>query len=361
MGGQPATRPPANALIEAEFSTVPFAPITAKLGAVPPNTTVVAKTTTMSSDAESSDALSPDPMLRDPVPPAAMSPNAIVAAAFVAAVPDAEISLDATGSIPRGPMVAYAAQDDTAMLVEQDQAGPSQARLSASADPVEAAKRELPYLKYYVYSELPPPEKPAKVALEAFSDTPLGTPIDEIRRAARAFGLDFNFMKAVAKIESDFHPWERTGSYIGLFQLSRSEFKRYGSGDITNPRDNAIAAANKFVVDAAMFEAVTNKKPTMSDLYLIHQQGWEGAAEHESHPNWLAWKSMCATDEGMEKGERWCKRAIWGNTLPAVKRKWRSVNRLTSAAFVAMWRNRIDDLYARYADAGGGQEAQAKE
>ena len=28
-------------------------------------------------------------------------------------------------------------------------------------------------------------------------------------------------MKAVAKIESDFNPRERTGSYIGLFQLSK--------------------------------------------------------------------------------------------------------------------------------------------
>jgi hypothetical protein len=57
---------------------------------------------------------------------------------------------------------------------------------------------------------------------------------------------------------------------------------------------------------------------------------------------------MCATHEGMEKGERWCKRAIWGNTLPAVKREWKSVDRLTSGAFVAMWRDRVETLYARY-------------
>ena len=30
---------------------------------------------------------------------------------------------------------------------------------------------------------------------------------------------------------------------------------------------------------------------------------------------------MCATQEGLAKGERWCKRAIWGNTLPVVKRE----------------------------------------
>ena len=204
------------------------------------------------------------------------------------------------------------------------------------------------YLKDYVYSEIPPPEKPAKIALTALRHVSLGTPVQEIERAAKAFGIDANFMEAVAKIESDFNPRERTGSYSGLFQLSKSEFGEYGSGDILNPRDNAIAAAYKFVTEAALFEKMTHKKPTFFDLYLIHQQGWEGAAEQVSHPRQIAWKSMCATQEGLAKGERWCKRAIWGNTLPAIKRKWKSVDRLTSGAFVAMWRARIETLYARY-------------
>ena len=68
---------------------------------------------------------------------------------------------------------------------------------------------------------------------------------------------------------------------------------------------------------------------------------------------------MCATDEGKSKGEHWCKRAIWANTLPAVKSEWKSVDRLTSGAFVAMWRNRIGDFYARYrAMTGVAQAAQ---
>ena len=155
-------------------------------------------------------------------------------------------------------------------------------------------------------------------------------------------------MKAVAKIESDFNPKQRTGSYIGLFQLSNYEFKQYGSGVITNPRDNAIAAAYKFATEALLFNSQTSKNPTFSDLYLIHQQGWQGAAEHVRHPERIAWKSMCATDEGQEKGERWCKRAIWGNTLPAIKHIWQSVDNLTSGAFVAMWQQRVDHLYSRY-------------
>jgi hypothetical protein len=158
-------------------------------------------------------------------------------------------------------------------------------------------------------------------------------------------------MKTVAKIESGFNPKQRTGSYIGLFQLSKNEFEMYGAGDILVPRDNTVAAALKFMTEAILFEMFTHRKPTLNDLYLIHQQGVDGAAEHVSHPHRLAWRSMCATDEGKEKGEKWCKRAIWGNTLPAVKRIWKNVNNVTSGAFVAMWQQRVSHFYARYSAA----------
>ncbi len=218
----------------------------------------------------------------------------------------------------------------------------------AAASGEAAPTQKLSYLAYYVYSELPPEKRPADIVLESLKNVPQGTPVEEIKRAADAFGLDFNFMRAVAKIESDFDPKNRTGQYIGLFQLSKAEFNKYGSGEITNARDNAVAAAYKFVNEATLFELDTHKNPTPSDLYLIHQQGWQGASEHVQHPERVAWQSMCATDEGKEKGERWCRRAIWGNTLPAIKRTWGSVEKLTSAAFVEMWRDRVDSLYARY-------------
>jgi hypothetical protein len=210
------------------------------------------------------------------------------------------------------------------------------------------SERNFSYLAYYVFSEIPPERKPADIVLQTLKNVPVGTPIEEIKRASDAFGLDFNFMKAVAKIESGFNPKQRTGSYIGLFQLSKYEFKTYGSGNITDARDNAIAGAYKFASEALLFEFGTGKKPTFFDLYLIHQQGWQGALAHVSHPKRIAWKSMCATVEGKEKGERWCKRAIWGNTLPAIKHVWKSVDKLTSGAFVGMWQQRVADLYSRY-------------
>jgi hypothetical protein len=218
---------------------------------------------------------------------------------------------------------------------------------------------KLSYIKYYPYAEIPLAENPADLVLASLKDVPAGTPIEEIKRAAAAFGLDSTFMKAVAKIESGFDPAQHTGSYIGLFQLSRYEFKKYGSGDILDARDNAIAAAYKFLTEADLFEWDTHRKPTFSDLYLIHQQGWQGAAEHVAHPERIAWKSMCATDEGKEKGEKWCKRAVWGNTLPSVKGTWKSVERMTSAAFVAMWQQRLSLFLARYSAANAETEAAA--
>jgi hypothetical protein len=95
----------------------------------------------------------------------------------------------------------------------------------------------------------------------------------------------------------------------------------------------------------------------LSDLYLIHQQGIQGAEEHVSHPERIAWQSMCATNEGQLKGEKWCKRAIWQNTLPAIKQLWKSVDKLTSAAFVDMWRERVALFYARYSETALAQPA----
>jgi len=287
----------------------------------------------------------------------APSPNALIDAAFDAVEEEALARADVSGALSQGRVLAFAEDLDDAEWPQRE--APRLRPNRPLPPPVASAGadiRDLKYLKYYIYSEVPPPKKPAVIALDALSNVPMGTPAEEVERVADALGLDPNFMAAVARIESDFDPKQRTGSYIGLFQLSHGEFKAYGSGEITNPRDNAVAAAYKFLNEAAMFEWVTHRRPTFADLYLIHQQGWQGAAEHVSHPGWIAWKSMCATDEGKEKGERWCKRAIWANTLPAVKREWKSVDRMPSSAFVAMWRDRIDDLYTRYANANTGVE-----
>jgi hypothetical protein len=271
----------------------------------------------------------PGPAAEPGVMPAAVSGPSLMAKAVV-------------GDDPVETKPADTGHRDAAQLV------PTTCDASADATRAAPATQDFRYLICYVWSELPPAEKPAAVVLRSLKDIPIGTPVEEIKRASDAFGLDFTFMKAVAKIESGFDPKQRTGSYIGLFQLSKYEFSKFGSGDILNPRDNAVAAAYKIITEGILFEWVTRRTPDLNDLYLIHQQGWEGAAEHLSRPDRIAWKSMCATGEGREKGEKWCRRAIWGNTLPAVKEAWKSVEKLTSEAFVGMWRERVAHFQSKY-------------
>ena len=296
--------------------------------------------------------------------------NAAVASAEVAtaAEPAAGTATDTTAASDKPESIVVAALPDPSQTLSPD-LPPVQESVDLGhhdvAQPVPTTRnasnpapvtQDFRYLIYYVWSELPPAEKPADIVLRSLKDTPVGTPVEEIKRASDAFGLDFNFMKAVARIESGFDPKQHTGSYIGLFQLSKYEFNKFGSGQILDSRDNAIAAAYKVITEGILFEWVTQKKPTLSDLYLIHQQGWEGAAEHISQPDRIAWKSMCATSEGREKGEKWCKRAIWRNTLPAVKDTWKSVDKLTSGAFVGMWRERVAHFYSKYMAAAAAAE-----
>jgi len=271
-------------------------------------------------------------------------------AAALRAAPGSVTSADSAPLTARAEISDTPAGPKLASLDPQDITQSLPAARDAPGDVPKSAlsTQDFRYLIYYVSSELPPAEKPAQTVLRSFKDIPLGTPVEEIKRASDAFGLDSNFMKAVAKIESGFNPDQRTGSYIGLFQLSKYEFGKFGYGEIRNPRDNAVAAAYKVITEGILFEWITHRKPDLSDLYLIHQQGWEGAAEHISQPDRLAWKSMCATSEGKEKGERWCKRAIWGNTLPTLKREWKSVDKVTSDKFVGMWRARVAEFYTKY-------------
>lgn len=297
--------------------------------------------------------------------------NMVTPALYAEASAKLAAALRAETAEPGSVMSAVSGPSDTAAEIVDQPAGPKLASLgqdivaplpaerdASSGAPKAASTKDFRYLVYYVWSELPPAEKPAETVLRAFKDIPLGTPAEEIKRAADAFGLDVNFMMAVAKIESGFNPNQRTGSYIGLFQLSQYEFGKFGSGQIRNPRDNAVAAAYKIITEGVQFGWITHRTPDMSDLYLIHQQGWEGAAQHISQPARTAWKSMCATSEGKEKGERWCRRAIWGNALPAFKRSWKSVDNVTSEAFVGMWRGRVAEFYSKYvatAAAAAGQ------
>jgi hypothetical protein len=173
-------------------------------------------------------------------------------------------------------------------------------------------------------------------------------PRDEIREAASLYGLDLAMMMSIAKVESDFDPRVRTGSYKGLFQLSDYEFQKYGDGSIWDARDNARAAAHMFLVQAEKFRWALGHYPDYAERYMVHQQGIQGAIEHYTQPERVAWQSMCATDEGGLKGEQWCKRCIWGNLLPQWKDAFGNVDKISSRDFVSLWTERINHLANRY-------------
>src|SRR6476646_5419358 len=181
-----------------------------------------------------------------------------------------------------------------------------------------------------------------------------GNPRDEIRQAASLYGLDLAMMMSIAKVESNFDPRARTGSYKGLFQLSDYEFKKYGDGSIWDARDNARAAAHMLLVQAEKFRWALGHYPDYAERYMVHQQGIQGAIEHYTHPERVAWRSMCATDEGVLKGEQWCRKCIWRNLLPQWKQIFGSVEKISSGDFVNLWTGRIDHLANRFSVAEGG-------
>ena len=63
---------------------------------------------------------------------------------------------------------------------------------------------------------------------------------------------------------------------------------------------------------------------------------------------------MCATDEGMLKGEQWCRKCVWGNLLPEWKHALGSVEKIQSGDFVSLWTARIDRLANRFSVAQDG-------
>lgn len=160
-----------------------------------------------------------------------------------------------------------------------------------------------------------------------------------------AYGVDPSadpLLKRVMQIESGGNPNARTGSYKGLYQLSDSEFNKYGGGDIYNPQDNSRAAQNKFAAETAQFTKQYGRPPSATDIYMTHQQGAGGYGAHMANPDAPAWQNMYSTAEGRQKGVPWAKQAIWGNVPDNLKQQYGSVDNLTSKQFVDLWRNKVE-------------------
>ena len=51
---------------------------------------------------------------------------------------------------------------------------------------------------------------------------------------------------------------------------------------------------------------------------------------------------MHSTLEGKRRGAAWSKKAIWGNLTPQAKEKFKRVENVTSADFIAFWTQRYN-------------------
>lgn len=175
-----------------------------------------------------------------------------------------------------------------------------------------------------------------------------------IAQVAQENGLDPAMLRRFVEIESSGNPYARTGSYMGLLQLSNSEFNRYGGGDPFNTLDNLRAGARKIAAEAQAFRISQGRDPTATDLYLQHQQGTGGYAMHMANPELPAWQNMANTGEGREKGESWARRAIWGNIPDDQKRQFGNVDNVTSRDFVNLWRRRVEGTAGLPTEAAAG-------
>src|SRR6186997_2665332 len=98
--------------------------------------------------------------------------------------------------------------------------------VETKAEVPSAVSLPLPFVVYYAYNEYHTYPKPIDVIADSIAQTPVGSCREEVRRASDIYGLSFPVMMAFALIESSCQPTQKTGSYIGLFQLSRYEFNR---------------------------------------------------------------------------------------------------------------------------------------
>ncbi len=153
--------------------------------------------------------------------------------------------------------------------------------------------------------------------------------------AAKKAGIDPDTFVTFAKIESGLRPRVKTGSYKGLLQLSDKQFRKYGGkGDIYDPGANAAAGANKVKDLVRTFQKANGgRAPNATELYMMHQQGVAGQRAHYGNPDGKAWQNI----RKYYRSESMAKRAIWGNVPRDVRRKFGSVDNMTSRDFINMW------------------------
>jgi len=164
-----------------------------------------------------------------------------------------------------------------------------------------------------------------------------------INDAAQRYGVNAQTMRALIGIESGGNPNAgASSSYKGLGQFNNDEWSKYGKGrNVLDPAASIDAIGAKLADQTVSFKAKYGRDPEANDLYMMHQQGEGGYANHAANPDRPAWQNMNDTAEGRQKGAGWARKAIWGNVPGDQKEKFGSVDNVTSGQFMDMWRNKM--------------------
>ena len=192
-----------------------------------------------------------------------------------------------------------------------------------------------------ISQQAPPDRKPADMhhqLNERYSDRNARS--KNIRRAADGFRLGFQlYENGCQGVESNVRSQAaHRVPTLGLFQLNKYEFNKYGSGEITNHRAIMPSQpAYKFVTEATLFEWENAQEADFQRPLSDPSTGLSRALLNTSaEPDRIAWKSMCATDEGRKKkASGGASAPSGGNThFPPSKKIWKSVEKLPSGEFV---------------------------
>jgi hypothetical protein len=109
---------------------------------------------------------------------------------------------------------------------------------------------------------------------------------DVIREAAARYGVDPTPWLRTARIESGGNPAAHNASGAsGLFQFMPKTWAQYGRGDVNDPAANADAAMRLARDNTARFSSTFGRAPTPGEVYLMHQQGAEGATKLLQNPD----------------------------------------------------------------------------
>jgi hypothetical protein len=162
-----------------------------------------------------------------------------------------------------------------------------------------------------------------------------------IQRVAERLGFDPQKAMNIAYIESTGDPQSnryKPTQYKGLYQLNPDEWSRYGNGgDIYDAESNAEAGIRSIMDKSARFTREFGHEPSVTELYLMHQQGEAGLRAHERNLDRPAWMNMRSTGEGRMRGDSWARKAIWGNVPGDMRHYFGDVDNITSRQFLAVW------------------------